>query len=99
MRELANTVQRAAIFSDAQSIPARAIEVGWPAAVATAAIGKAPSFRQGRKSAIEAFERDFVEQTLREHRGNVTQSARAVGKDRRAFGRLVKKYGIQREIA
>ena len=68
-------------------------------AVAAATAAGAANFRQVRKSAIEAFERAFVEQTLREHRGNVTRSAKAVGKDRRAFGRLVKKYSIQRESA
>jgi DNA-binding NtrC family response regulator len=95
VRELANVVQRAAIFSDAEHIPAAAIEPAAQAGVVTIA-DETRSFRQARKSAIEAFERGFVEKTLHEHQGNVTQSAKAVGKDRRAFGRLVKKYGILR---
>jgi hypothetical protein len=30
---------------------------------------------------------------MQKHDGNVTQAAREAGQDRRAFGRLAKKYG------
>jgi len=33
---------------------------------------------------------------LRKHQGNVTRAAGEARKDRRAFGRLIKKYGIDR---
>src|SRR6516164_5172859 len=35
-----------------------------------------------------------VGEMLRKHRGNVTRAAFEAGKDRRAFGRLVKKYSV-----
>jgi len=53
-------------------------------------------FRQARARAIEAFERSYVVETLRLYKGNITQSARFARQDRRAFGRLVKRYGIDR---
>jgi transcriptional regulator with GAF, ATPase, and Fis domain len=46
--------------------------------------------------ALEAFERSYVENLLRKHNGNVTRSAREAKKDRRAFGRLIKRYQIDR---
>jgi DNA-binding NtrC family response regulator len=45
---------------------------------------------------VAAFERSYVEDLLRKHGGNVTRAARAAQKERRAFGRLVKKYRIDR---
>jgi DNA-binding NtrC family response regulator len=50
------------------------------------------SFRAAKAQAIAAFERQFVGELMQRHRGNVTQAARAANKDRRALGRLVKKY-------
>jgi DNA-binding NtrC family response regulator len=52
------------------------------------------SFRRAKAHAIESFERVYVESLLRKHDGNVTRAAREAQKDRRAFGRLVKKYKL-----
>ena len=52
------------------------------------------SFREGPARAVAAFERVYVEEMLRKHGGNITRAARAAKKERRSFGRLVKKYGI-----
>jgi len=41
----------------------------------------------------------YVEDLMRECGGNVSRAARLAEKDRRAFGRLVKRYGIRREYA
>jgi transcriptional regulator with GAF, ATPase, and Fis domain len=54
------------------------------------------SFRAARARALEAFERTYVETLLHKHNGNVTHSAREAKKDRRAFGRLMKRYQIDR---
>ncbi len=44
-------------------------------------------------------ERDFIEELLRRHYGNVTRAVARSQKDRRAFGRLVKKYGLCRRAS
>jgi DNA-binding NtrC family response regulator len=49
-------------------------------------------FRTGRSRAIARFEADYVRRMLERHNGNVTRAARDAGKERRAFGRLAKKY-------
>jgi DNA-binding NtrC family response regulator len=54
------------------------------------------TFREARSHAIESFERRYVEELLSRHSGNVTRAAREAGKERRSFGRLVKKYGLVR---
>jgi DNA-binding NtrC family response regulator len=53
-------------------------------------------FRGARAAVLAAFERRYVENLLRKHKGNVTHAAREANKERRAFGRLIKKHGIDR---
>ena len=55
-------------------------------------------FRAARSAAVATFERRYVEDLLRKHHGNVTHAAREAQKDRRTFGRLVKKYHIDRRV-
>jgi DNA-binding NtrC family response regulator len=51
-----------------------------------------------KRLAIEAFEREFLDRTMREHRGNVTRAARAAGKDRRELGKLLKKHQLDPKL-
>jgi two-component system response regulator GlrR len=92
VRELSNVIQRAAVLSDGNTIQRSDIALG---------VQDAPdreseaSFSERRARAIADFEWAFVQRALEEHRGNVTHAAQATGKDRRVFGRLIKKYGIR----
>jgi DNA-binding NtrC family response regulator len=93
VRELFNILQRAFLFSDGPQI--------LPSHVLVAETERAPErvpggFRQARAQAIEAFEKSYVNESLRRWGGNITRAARDAQKDRRAFGRLVKKYKINR---
>jgi DNA-binding NtrC family response regulator len=92
VRELFNVVQRAVVMSeDRQIIPLELAPDRGPGGTAST-----PNFRTSRADAVAAFEREYVQQLLRKHDGNVTRAAREAEKERRAFGRLVKKYGIER---
>jgi DNA-binding NtrC family response regulator len=55
------------------------------------------SFREARARSVAKFERSYVEEALRRSAGNVTQAARLAGKDRRVFGRLIKRHQVSRE--
>jgi DNA-binding NtrC family response regulator len=91
VRELFNVVQRAALFAEGQYILPSHLSV--PSAN-SAEEHNGAAFRDARNKAIEAFEKEYVQRLLEEHHGSVTSAARAAGKDRRAFGRLKKKYGL-----
>ena len=95
VRELYNTIQRAALMSQGpQILPSDIFETApAPAALARNPVG----FREARSRAIESFERQYVENLMRECGGNVSHAARLAKKERRAFGRLVKRYDIARE--
>ncbi len=104
VRELHNVVQRAFIYTQGtQLLPVHiaSAQTG-PAGEADDLAGRAgeagSGFRAARARAIEAFERQYVIEMLKEHKGNITQAARGAGQDRRAFGRLVKRHGIDRRV-
>jgi DNA-binding NtrC family response regulator len=56
------------------------------------------NFGQAKARAIEEFERSYLSRALAQSGGNVSAAARTAGKERRAFGRLLKKYGIDRGV-
>jgi DNA-binding NtrC family response regulator len=96
VRELYNVMQRAVVFAQGSQI--QPADIASPDATRTPDENSpaAAGFRQARARAIEAFERSYVIDALRRNKGNITQSARYAHQDRRAFGRLVKRYGIDR---
>jgi DNA-binding NtrC family response regulator len=91
IRELYNIMQRAVLASPGCQITAAAVETT-PSDEPRPA---ADDFRSAKLQAIRKFERDYVREMLERYEGNVTRAARESHKDRRAFGRLVKKYGFQ----
>jgi DNA-binding NtrC family response regulator len=93
VRELSNVIQRAIVFCQGPVI--RPEHLGLPTE-RQPTCEPAGGFRQARARVLEVFERTYVESLLRKHEGNVTQSAREAGQDRRTFGRLIKKHRIDR---
>lgn len=55
-------------------------------------------FRAAKLEAIAEFERQYLLNMLAATGGNVTQAARLAGKERRAFGKLLKKHGIEKTL-
>ena len=92
VRELYNVVRRAMTFSG--PLPIQPEHLGL--AGATAAAPGERAFQDARRQAIATFEKQYVEELLRKHHGNVTRAAIDARKDRRVFGRLIKKYRIDR---
>jgi two-component system response regulator GlrR len=94
VRELLNAVRRAVVFSNGSTILPP--HLGLPVSAEPAPDG---DFRQAKARVIENFEKTYLEQMLTRHDGNVTHSAREAGKDRRVFGRLMKRYKITRRAS
>jgi DNA-binding NtrC family response regulator len=90
-RELYNVIRRAVVFAEGRTIlPSDILTSRSPARVG----GDRLSFREARGNAMTAFEQTYVKELLRRHAGNITRAASAAGKDRREFGRLVKRHRI-----
>ncbi len=99
VRELWNVVQRAAVLCDGPQVLAAHVRLSGQASEQTDAdepeAARPVRFREARAQALAAFERRYTLDLLQAHAGNVTRAARAAGKERRAFGRLVKKHGLK----
>jgi two-component system response regulator GlrR len=94
VRELENWVHRVLLMTDALTIHATLDTAPRPDA-ASAAGGD--NFQRAKAAAVCRFERDYVLTMMRQTGGNVTRAAQIAGKERRAFGKLIKKYGIDRD--
>lgn len=54
------------------------------------------SFQDAKAMAIENFEKNYLSQVMSMTQGNVTLAARIAGKERRALGKLLQKYQIDK---
>ncbi len=59
---------------------------------------EACSFKAMKQKMIETFEMEYLKRLMREHQGNVSHAALAAGKERRALGRMLKKYQIDPKL-
>jgi two-component system response regulator GlrR len=88
IRELENVVEAAVALCDGPVIRASDI------ALASEQPQVQASFREAKARIITEFERDYVMRLLRACAGNVSEAARAAGKNRRAFWELMRKHEI-----
>ena len=92
VRELQNWVQRRLLMDDAPAVGEQTLD-----ALAPTESARGPmNFRAAKAEAVRRFERDYVAQVLKQAEGNVTRAAQLAGKERRAFGKLLKKHGLDR---
>ena len=92
VRELENWVHRELLMTDGPTIHASVVfgtPSGSPAGM--------PDFQHAKAAAVRQFEYDYVLAAMRKSGGNVTRAAQMAGKERRAFGKLIKKHGIDRQ--
>lgn len=96
VRELHNAMQRAALTASGAEILPHHVTLGdeCPLPEAIDHAQAMETFSAGKRRAIESFERTYVKDLLETFDGNITRAAREAGKDRRAFGRLAKKYRL-----
>ena len=94
VRELESAVQRAVVMCASSTLQAQDIECAVDTSRSVPLNG---SLRAVKNSATMDAERAYLVKTLVTFRGNVTHAAKAAGKERRSFQRLLRKYGIHRE--
>ena len=99
VRELENLLHREVLLCDGDTIElANRLPSPDAASGATRSrLGFERGFRAAKASWIAEFERRFVCWALEQSNGNVSAAARRAGKERRTFGRLVKKYAVDRD--
>lgn len=89
VRELENAIERAVLVCDANVIHGHHL----PPTLQTAEVsGTVASFSLA--SAVEAFERDLIQDALKTTRGNVAKAAKLLDSTERILGYKIKKYEI-----
>ncbi len=102
VRELQNRIQREFLMCDGPDIlirdPLPESERRQKADRRQTQLGVHPdtlNFNAAKQATLQAFERHHLIRLMRASAGNVTQAARLAGKERRALGKLLKKYCIE----
>jgi two-component system, NtrC family, response regulator GlrR len=88
VRELENLIARSVAMADRELIEPDDLEL--PNQSPTPASAEAPSLREAKAQ----FERNYIENLLLLHDGNITRAAETARKDRRAFWELMRKHKI-----
>ncbi len=98
VRELENAIIRSIHLARTDSITIEDLgprpkvqEAGTPSTTLPAQL---QPLRTAKRAVLQTFEREYLSRLMAEYRGNVTQAARAAEKDRRDFGKLLKKYRL-----
>ena len=93
VRELEGVIQRAILLNTSGILHAADIDL--PEGKSKDLL-RNESLRRAKSFVIGEFERSYVANLLAKHQGNITQAAKAAGKDRRTLQRLVRKYSLNR---
>ena len=94
VRELDAVIHRAVMYSPTQTIEGKAIDLPLPDQTVFGKNGN--FFGQAKKRVLEHFERNYLIGLLTTYHGNITQAAKAAGKERRSFQRLLRKHNLNR---
>ncbi|HJR75732.1 MAG TPA: sigma 54-interacting transcriptional regulator, partial [Nitrospiraceae bacterium] len=95
VRELQNVVERAAALADGPLITAQHLPERLHVRDAAAQEQASASFKQAKQHVVKSFERGFLLELLKRHRGHITQAAREAGVDRKTIERMLKRHGLR----
>jgi two-component system response regulator AtoC len=93
IRELEGAIHRAIVLGRSETLQPEDVDLPGMDVAPDPGGG---SFREAKARAVEQFERSYLIGVLTLHDGNVSRAAREAGKDRRAFQRLLRKHGLER---
>lgn len=94
VRELEGTIQSAVLLSSSLVVMPQDINIVCPSVQESA---EPPLFREAKAQAGSTFERLYLVKLLTAWRGNITHAAKAAGKERRTFQRLLRKHNLNRD--
>ena len=101
VRELDNAVHREVVLADGDEIRFDVLNNETaptpPTATSSADDYATLDFQSAKAKAVHDFERGYLTRILQIAHGNVSAAARIAEKERRAFGKLLKKHQISRE--
>ena len=89
VRELEHAIERAVVFCDSEVIREHDISLD-----DVKTDEPVVPFQEKKAQKVRQFEIEYIEKLLLAHGGSITKAAATAQKDRKAFSRLISKYGI-----
>lgn len=103
VRELESVVHREFVLAEGDFVPLRTALGGacrtGPSNCSGVPLPDGIGLKEYKARVVANLEREFLARLIDECAGNVSEAARRVGKERRALGKLLKKYGLARHGA
>jgi len=96
VRQLESVILRAVVLGDEHVVRRQHLGLGLDGEQAPEPQPEGDKYQDLKRRAIADFERHYLARLMSTHRGNVSQAARAAGKERRELGRLLKKHALDR---
>lgn len=93
IRELESVMTRVLVFTTSEILQPDDIDL--PSSD-RAESTRARSLQEAKTNTITIFERSYLAKLLALHQGNITHAAKAAGKERRTFQRLLRKHNLDR---
>lgn len=87
VRELEHTIERAVMFCETPTLQESDIVLP-----ATRRWSQGETFQNAKAKVIEQFEKEYIQNLLLSHQGNISKAAQAANKNRRAFWELIRKH-------
>jgi len=99
VRELRNVIERASVLSSGPVIDALDLRPGADGEPApdNAKPKQGMTFRDAKRELVEGFERQYLIRALREHGGNVSRTAEAIGMVRQSLQQKIRELGLRSE--
>ncbi|MFP4036347.1 MAG: sigma-54-dependent transcriptional regulator [Desulfobacteraceae bacterium] len=96
VRQLENAIQRAIVLSEGGEISLSHLLPKDPLADYRASVPSKPSlsFHQMKHLVLEDFTKRYLREYMKQHRGNVTRAAEALGMRRTSLQRLLRRHGV-----
>lgn len=99
IRELENLLHREYLLCDDEKLqiqepPGASSAANASGAALSGVDATCTTYRLAKSRALEEFDRAYLSQLLKQAQGNVTKAAQLAGKERRALGKLLKRYRI-----
>jgi len=98
VRELESVIHRNVLLSEDHEIIIDECVPQLQSQPSPSSIHEFLNFQDAKARAIAEFERGYLSKLVKETHGNVSAAARLACKERRSLGKLLKKYGIDKEV-
>jgi DNA-binding NtrC family response regulator len=96
VRELRNVLERAAVLSAGMEITEDDLQlVPRGDGIAQPTPDLELPFADAKRQTVEAFERQYLSEALREHEGNVSRTAGAIGMVRQSLQQKIRELGLK----